>query len=116
MKKIGISECMDEAVIETLKRGFEVLYDPALVDQPQALGGVLRDAHAAILRDRTQVSAALLGRRNSIAGGGPAWCGPRQYRHECMCRARRRGVSGYGYERAGRVRMASTPTASPASA
>lgn len=60
MKKIVITEFMDEAAIERLKRDFEVHYDPTLVDQADALRVALEDAHAVIVRNRTQVSVALL--------------------------------------------------------
>jgi (S)-sulfolactate dehydrogenase len=60
MKKIVITEFMDEGAIGKLKRDFKVHYDPTLVDQADALRVALEDAHAMIVRNRTQVSVALL--------------------------------------------------------
>jgi (S)-sulfolactate dehydrogenase len=60
MKKIVISEFMDEAAVDTLRDRFQVLYDATLVDHPGRLAAELADAHALIVRNRTQVSAALL--------------------------------------------------------
>lgn len=60
MKKIVITEFMDEGPIGKLKRDFKVHYDPTLVDQADALRVALEDAHAMIVRNRTQVSVALL--------------------------------------------------------
>jgi len=60
MKKIVISEFMDEAAVDTLRERFQVRYDATLVDQPECLAAELADAHALIVRNRTQVSAPLL--------------------------------------------------------
>lgn len=58
--KIVISEFMDEPSVDELRGRFEVLYDPKLVDRPDALARVLADADALVVRNRTQVNAALL--------------------------------------------------------
>ena len=58
--KIVISEFMDEAAVNTLRAGFDVVYEPQLVDQPDTLAGHLKDAQALIVRNRTQVRGALL--------------------------------------------------------
>lgn len=60
MKKIVISEFMDEAAVDTLRERFQVRFDATLVDQPERLAAELVDAHALIVRNRTQVSEALL--------------------------------------------------------
>ncbi|RKE39239.1 (S)-sulfolactate dehydrogenase [Paraburkholderia sp. BL23I1N1] len=60
MKKIVISEFMDDAAVDTLRQDFDVHFDPMLVDRPERLMAELADAHALIVRNRTQVSAALL--------------------------------------------------------
>ena len=60
MADIVISEFMDEAAVEELRDGFSVLYDPALVDDLEALRTALTAARALIVRNRTRVSAALL--------------------------------------------------------
>jgi (S)-sulfolactate dehydrogenase len=57
---IVISEFMDEAAVEGLRDGFSVLYDPALVDDPEGLRTALKAARALIVRNRTRVTAALL--------------------------------------------------------
>ncbi|PTB19138.1 3-phosphoglycerate dehydrogenase [Trinickia symbiotica] len=61
MKKIVISEFMDGSAIESLSRQFDVHADPALVDDPPRLLACLKDADALIVRNRTQVTRALLG-------------------------------------------------------
>lgn len=60
MADIVITEFMDEAAIREHLAGFEVLYDPKLVDQPERLTAALADARALIVRNRTQVRGALL--------------------------------------------------------
>ena len=53
---------MDEAAVADLAASHHVLYDPQLVDNPDALHAALADAHAIIVRNRTQVRADLLAR------------------------------------------------------
>ena len=60
MADIVISEFMDEAAVSDLAGGYEVLYDAGLVDRPADLAAALADARALIVRNRTQVNAALL--------------------------------------------------------
>jgi len=60
MTDIVISEFMDEAAVEDLRRDFSVTYDKGLVDRPEELGGLLAGARALIVRNRTQVRGALL--------------------------------------------------------
>lgn len=57
---IIISEFMDETAVEALRRRFSVNYAPALADQRTVLLALLADAPALIVRNRTQVDAALL--------------------------------------------------------
>lgn len=61
MADIVITEFMDEAAVCRLAQAHETLYDPSLVDDPAALHGHLSSARALIVRNRTQVSEALLG-------------------------------------------------------
>lgn len=60
MPEIVISEFMDEAVVREAFAGKDIVYDPALVDRPTDLAAALTDARALIVRNRTQVNAALL--------------------------------------------------------
>ncbi|MCJ2111027.1 3-phosphoglycerate dehydrogenase [Methylobacterium sp. E-025] len=60
MRKVVISEFMDEAAIAAELAGFETLYDPTLVDRPDALRAALAGASGLIVRNRTQVRAGLL--------------------------------------------------------
>ena len=60
--RIVISEFMDEAAVGSLARRFDVRYDGSLVDRRDELLAGLADAHALIVRNRTQVDAALLER------------------------------------------------------
>ena len=58
--RIVISEFIDDAAVSSLARDFDVRYDAALVERPAELGVELGSADALIVRNRTQVSAALL--------------------------------------------------------
>jgi (S)-sulfolactate dehydrogenase len=58
--KIVISEFMDEPSVNELRRRFEVLYDPKLVDRHDELLRQLGDAQALVVRNRTQVRGDLL--------------------------------------------------------
>jgi (S)-sulfolactate dehydrogenase len=60
MADIVISEFMDEQVVREAFTGRDVLYDPKLVDRPEALLAALADARALLVRNRTQVRPALL--------------------------------------------------------
>ena len=59
-KKIVITEFMDQPAIESLRSGFDVAYDPKLVDDPAQLKQAVADADAVIVRNRTQVRGELL--------------------------------------------------------
>jgi (S)-sulfolactate dehydrogenase len=62
--RIVISEFMDTPAVERLRSRFEVDYRPALVDDADALGAALEEAHAWIVRNRSQVrGGALAGAR-----------------------------------------------------
>jgi (S)-sulfolactate dehydrogenase len=58
--KIVISEFMDEPSVNELRRRFEVLYDPKLVDRHDELLRQLGDTDALVVRNRTQVRADVL--------------------------------------------------------
>ncbi len=60
MAKIVITEFMDEDAVAELRRSFDVVYDPVLVDRPTDLLAQAINAQALIVRNRTQVSAELL--------------------------------------------------------
>jgi (S)-sulfolactate dehydrogenase len=60
MPDIVITEFMDEAAVSEGLKGHDVLYDPALVDRPDALARLAAEARALIVRNRTQVRGALL--------------------------------------------------------
>ena len=60
MKKVVISEFMDEAAVDDLRADHDVFYDPELVDDANRLLDMLADADALIVRNRTQVRASLL--------------------------------------------------------
>ena len=59
MAEIVITEFMDPAGVEALA-GFDVLYDPQLVDKPEALKAALADCRGLVVRNRTQVRPPLL--------------------------------------------------------
>ena len=58
--RIVVSEFMDGAAIDALKRRFDVDYRPKLVDDPAELEAALQWADAWIVRNRTQVRGRLL--------------------------------------------------------
>lgn len=58
--KIVVSEFMDESALSAFGPEAEVLYDPTLVDNREALLGALAGASGLIVRNRTQVDQALL--------------------------------------------------------
>lgn len=58
--KILISEFMDEAAVASLTADFDTAYDAGLVDRNEELIARLSDVDALIVRNRTQVNAALL--------------------------------------------------------
>lgn len=60
MSEIVICEFMDEAAIREGLAGFDVHYDPKLVDRADELRARVADARALIVRNRTQVRGALL--------------------------------------------------------
>jgi len=57
---ITICEFMDETSVDNLRQRFDVAYDAKLVDRPHDLARALAGADALIVRNRTQVNAALL--------------------------------------------------------
>lgn len=60
MAEIIITEFIDQSAVDDLAADFEVVYDPALVDQPERLLTLVEEAPALIVRNRTQVRGALL--------------------------------------------------------
>lgn len=58
--KVVISEFMDEAALTAFGSGVDLTYDPTLVDNREALLAALSGAEGLIVRNRTQVNAALL--------------------------------------------------------
>jgi (S)-sulfolactate dehydrogenase len=70
MKRILISEFMDEPAVKRLAARFDVDYRPSLVDDAAALAAALPGADAWIVRNRTQVRGTLLeaARRVRVVG------------------------------------------------
>ena len=60
MSDIVISEFMDQAAIDTVLHGRDVLYDPKLVDDKDRLYAALAECRALLVRNRTQVRGPLL--------------------------------------------------------
>lgn len=60
MAEIVISEFMDADAVGRLEARHATLYDPDLVDRPEALGAALGGARALVVRNRTRVTEALL--------------------------------------------------------
>jgi (S)-sulfolactate dehydrogenase len=70
MNKILITEFMDEAAVDDLRRDFEVYYDPNLVDKPEALLTRITDTDGLVVRNQTPVRGPLLeqARRLRVVG------------------------------------------------
>ena len=60
MKKIVITEFMDESAVAALRSTFNVVYDPKLVDDTNRLMAIVANADGIIVRNRTQVRGDLL--------------------------------------------------------
>jgi (S)-sulfolactate dehydrogenase len=60
VSQVVITEFMDEAAVREHLAGFDLVFDPQLVDQPQRLRSLLGDCRALIVRNRTQVRGDLL--------------------------------------------------------
>lgn len=87
-KKIVISEFMDATAVSALRASFHVVYDPALGEQRAALMAELSDAHALIVRNRTQVDGELLGCAGALEVVGRLGVGLDNIDQD-LCRARR---------------------------
>lgn len=70
MKKIVISEFMDQAAVDGLRSAFDVRYAPDLGVQRAALLDALPAADALIVRNRTQVDRELLARAPQLVAVG----------------------------------------------
>ena len=75
MAEIIITEFIDQSAVDDLATDYDVVYDPALVDQPDRLLDLIGKASALIVRGGSQ------GRRTT-----GSWA--RQYRHGSLCSAR----------------------------
>jgi len=60
MSAVVITEFMDEPAVDTLSARLPTHYDPGLADAQERIPALLADATALIVRNRTQVTAALL--------------------------------------------------------
>ncbi len=60
MPNITVTEFMDIAAIETLRRKFDVMYDPSLFDDTERLHKSLAQTRAILVRNRTKVDDRLL--------------------------------------------------------
>jgi (S)-sulfolactate dehydrogenase len=70
MPDIVICEFMDEDAIREGLKGFDVLYDPGLVDRPDELKALVAHARALIVRNRTQVRGDLLAGAGALKAVG----------------------------------------------
>jgi (S)-sulfolactate dehydrogenase len=68
--RIVISEFMDDEAVDTLRDGFEVRYEPDLVDHREELLRAVVDADALIVRNRCRVDAALLQHAGTLKAVG----------------------------------------------
>lgn len=70
MAQVVVAEFMNEDALAPLQARFDVLFDPALVDDRDRLLLELADAEAIIVRNRTQVDAELLGAAPNLRAVG----------------------------------------------
>lgn len=66
MKKIVITEFMDESAVALLQQQFQVVYDPTLVDHPASLQKLMIDCNALIIRNKTQITAEFIAQSPSL--------------------------------------------------
>ncbi|MBZ8133846.1 NAD(P)-dependent oxidoreductase [Afifella sp. IM 167] len=66
MPDIVIAEFMDEVAVARLTARYSTLYDPGLVDAPERLKAELAEARALIVRNRTQVTEALIAEADGL--------------------------------------------------
>lgn len=60
MERILISEFMDQQSVDETSEKYDLVYDPDLVDKPDDLKALLKDAAALVVRNRTRVNGELL--------------------------------------------------------
>jgi len=60
MADVLITEFMDETAVDLLRSRYSVHHDPSLADRQDELPGLIADARAIIVRNRTQVNEALI--------------------------------------------------------
>ena len=66
MKKILITEFMNEISLQNLKKNFEVHYDEKLCGQTEKLNKIIKDFDGLIVRNKTNVSKNLLDKANNL--------------------------------------------------
>ena len=66
MPDVVICEFMDQAAVDSLAADFDVMYEPGMVDRPEALATAVIGARALVVRNRTQVRGALLEAAGSL--------------------------------------------------
>ena len=59
-RRVVIAEFMDEAAVAALATAHDTLYDPGLADRDADLKSACTDVEALIVRNRTQVTRALV--------------------------------------------------------
>ncbi|MEH6717355.1 MAG: hydroxyacid dehydrogenase [Aurantimonas endophytica] len=67
MADVVIAEFMDEAAVDMLRARHDTLYDPELVDRPEDLAAAVATARALVVRNRTKVTEALIGKAPNLA-------------------------------------------------
>ena len=60
MKKVVVTEFLDEEALATLRQKCSVVYDPELWERPGDIARQISDAHGLIIRNRTQMTAELV--------------------------------------------------------
>ena len=70
MRRVLVTEVMDEAALDAFGPDFDVRYEPDIVDDRTATLARVRDVDAVIVRNRTQVNAELLEAAPSLRAVG----------------------------------------------
>src|SRR3546814_17690102 len=78
---------MDEGGVAELKRLYDTVYDPDLVNRPDEIVRLVQDARALVVRNRTQVTPALLDAGPKLRVVGRLGVGLDNIDHE-PCKAR----------------------------
>ena len=67
MKKVLITEFMEQDSVDKISKSFEVTYDPSLYENPENLSSLIMETDAVIVRNKTQLTEELLLKANKLS-------------------------------------------------